>query len=115
LSRQQAPQVHDDPTSRSLARLRRAGYLAAVVEKWVPGANVRSDLWRFGDVLAAHPARRDFLIVQATSASNVAARLTRAMPQPELGLWLLAGGRFEIWGVGVPRWALGDGPFAWTK
>ncbi len=31
------------PTARSLALLRRSGYLAAVVEKWIPRINRRRD------------------------------------------------------------------------
>src|SRR4051794_35769839 len=96
------------PTARTLVRLRRGGYLPAIVERWIPGANVRSDLWRFGDVLAVHPSKHDFLIVQVTSAGNVASRRSKALMQPELGLWLLAGGRFEIhgWTQRNGRWAV---------
>lgn len=96
------------PTRLSLVRLRRDGFIVAVVEKWIPRLNVRSDLWRFGDVLAVHPERREFLIVQTTSASNVAARRAKAMQQPELRAWLLAGGRFELqgWAKRGGRWTV---------
>ncbi len=95
------------PTARTLAQLRSEGYLAAVVERWLPGANLRSDLWRFGDVLAVHPGRRAFLIVQTTSLPNVAHRLAKARRQAELGLWLKAGGFFEVhgWTRRNGRWA----------
>ena len=86
------------PTARTLARLRRQGYAAAVVERWIPRIERRSDLWRFGDVLAVHAQRREFLIVQCTSVGNVASRLSKARRQPELEQWLLAGGRFEVHG-----------------
>lgn len=94
------------PTARSLALLRRSGYLPAVVERWLPGANVRADLWHFGDVLAVHPARGEFLIVQATTAAHAAARLTKARARPELALWLRAGGKFQVhaWGKRRGRW-----------
>jgi hypothetical protein len=86
------------PTARTLAFLRRAGYLAAVVEHWIPGANVRKDLFGVADVLAVHPRDRLFLLVQATTADHVAHRLRKTRARPELALWLKAGGRFEVWG-----------------
>ncbi len=86
------------PTARTLALLRREGFMPAVVERWIPGANVRADLWRFGDVLAVHPGRRLFLIVQTTTLPNLAGRLAKARSQPELSQWLAAGGLFEVHG-----------------
>ena len=96
------------PTSRSLAFLRREGFTVAVVEKWIPKLNVRADLWHFGDVLAVHPVRREFLIVQTTSAANVSSRLTKARGCPELATWLRAGGLFEVhgWDQRNGRWAV---------
>lgn len=86
------------PTSRSLALLRTTGYTAAVVEAWVPGANVRRDLFYVADIVAAHPIRSDLLLVQATSGANVSARVNKAQRSLELLAWLRAGGRFEVWG-----------------
>jgi hypothetical protein len=86
------------PTAWTLALLRREGFIAAVVERWIPGANKRADVWGFGDVLAANPAARVVLIVQATTADHVAARLTKARGRPELAAWLKAGGAFEVHG-----------------
>src|SRR4051794_39414780 len=95
------------PTARTLALLRREGYLPAVVERWIPRANVRSDLWGFGDVLAVHPGRRAFLIVQATTLPNLATRLTKSRARSELAQWLAAGGAFELhgWTRRNGRWA----------
>src|SRR6202022_644362 len=86
------------PTARTLALLRRQGFIAAVVEKWLPRIGLRSDLWGFGDVLAAHPADRVLLIVQSTTVDHVAGRLAKARARPELALWLRAGGMFEVHG-----------------
>lgn len=86
------------PTARTLNLLRRSGYIAAVVERWLPRVERRQDLFGFADVLAVHPQDRAFLLVQATSASNVASRLTKAKSKPELRDWLRAGGTFEVWG-----------------
>lgn len=88
------------PTALSLKALRREGFQAAVVERWlqIPGKKFRSDLWRFGDILAVHPVQKRFAIIQATSKSNIASRLVKARRQPELGVWLQAGGEFQVWG-----------------
>ena len=86
------------PTARTLAHLRRLGYLAAVVELWIPGATVRRDLFGFADVLAVHPRDRLFLLVQATTTDHAAHRLGKAKARPELLAWLKAGGAFEVHG-----------------
>jgi ribosome assembly protein YihI (activator of Der GTPase) len=38
------------PTQLSLEKLRADGYLAEVVERFVPGANIRKDLWGWVDI-----------------------------------------------------------------
>lgn len=90
------------PTALSLKLLRRGGYLAEVVEKWLPveGKKIRRDLFRVADVLAVNPRSRTMLLVQATSLANVSARLAKARSLAHCGLaaWLRAGGKFEIWG-----------------
>jgi hypothetical protein len=88
------------PTARSLAFLRRSGYLAEVVERWlpIPGRNVRRDLWGFGDLIAVRQGIPGALIVQATTGSNVAARLTKARKLLPLATWLRCGNTFEVWG-----------------
>jgi len=99
------------PTARTVQLLRKAGFLAEVVERWlpIPGKSVRRDLFGFADVLAVHPRRRTFLLVQCTSLGHVADRLAKAKGRPELATWLAAGGQFEVWGVskrGVKRVAV---------
>jgi hypothetical protein len=96
------------PTARSLQYLRKLGYLPAVVERWVPKADVRVDLWHFADVLAVHPRDRLFLLVQVTTAAHVSHRLAKAKRRPELAAWLRAGGRFEVhgWRQAGGRWEL---------
>lgn len=87
------------PTARTLALLRSSGYVAAVVESWVPVANVRRDLFGFADVFAVS-AHRDppRLLVQATTADHVAARLKKAKGLATLRTCLAAGLCFEVWG-----------------
>lgn len=69
------------PTQNSLRKLRAEGYVAEVVERWVPGANIRKDLFSFGDIVAISPRDehgvRTMKIVQATSYSNLSARLKK--------------------------------------
>ena len=86
------------PTARTLTRLRDLGYHADVVERWLPRANVRRDLFGCIDVVAVHPHDRVILGVQATTAAHVAHRLAKARGQPALAAWLRSGGQFQVWG-----------------
>jgi hypothetical protein len=94
------------PTARSLAWLRKEGFIAAVVERWLPRLEVRKDVFGFGDILAANPVHRIVMLVQATSVKNVAARLAKARSIPQLAAWLRAGGAFEVhgWECRGGRW-----------
>jgi hypothetical protein len=86
------------PTSRSLALLRRCGYLCEVCETWVPRANVRRDLFHVADVIGVHAIRREVLLIQATSLSNLPARVKKVRGQVELPALLRAGLTIECWG-----------------
>jgi hypothetical protein len=95
------------PTARTLAYLRRQGFVAAIVERWLPRVARKRDLFGIADVFAFHPRDRVFLLVQATSIPHVGDRLARCKGRPELAAWLRAGGAFEVHG-----WALRDGRWA---
>lgn len=84
------------PTQRTLAELRRQGFLAGVVERWNPHARVRQDLFGIVDVLAVSAAGT--LAIQATSGAHVAARLAKLREAPALPQVLAAGWRLEVWG-----------------
>jgi hypothetical protein len=86
------------PTGRTLNELRRLGFTAEVVERWLPRANLRKDLFGCADVLAARSADRLLLLIQATSWPNVAARVAKSQRSAGLAAWLRSGGRFEVWG-----------------
>jgi hypothetical protein len=86
------------PTARTLAHLRRLGYLAAVVETYLPAVRRRRDLYGIGDVLAVHPGERSVLLVQCTSDAHVSDRLRRVRARPELPLLLAGGVAVEVWG-----------------
>lgn len=63
------------PTQRTLALLRKRGYIAAVVERWNPHARVRHDLFGIVDVLGIREG--ETLAVQCTSSSNVSSRVAK--------------------------------------
>jgi hypothetical protein len=67
-----------------------------VEEKWDPHSRTRSALFGFADVLAVREGA-PVLAVQATSASNHAARVRKARDLPALWTWLAAGCAFEVW------------------
>jgi hypothetical protein len=89
------------PTARTLAHLRRLGYLAARVEVYIPAVRRHRDLFGIADVIGIHPGERSMILVQATTAAHVPDRLRRVQARPELPLLLAAGIRVEDWG-----WAL---------
>jgi hypothetical protein len=84
------------PTARTLRDLRADGWTADVVERWIPGANIRSDLFGFVDIVAVRGA--ETLGVQATSDTNVAARVRKIAEHPNLPFVREAGWRLEVWG-----------------
>lgn len=63
------------PTQRSLAYLRKDGWLCAIVEHWNPHAKIRQDLFGIIDLLCL----RDGITmgVQTTSGSNVSKRVEK--------------------------------------
>ena len=89
------------PTQRTLAELRKRGYLAEVVEKWNPygrdGFGSRKDLFGFIEVLALRDD--ETLAVQTTSASNVSARVKKIADADALSAVRKAG-----WYVVVHGW-----------
>lgn len=76
------------PTQRSLAHLRKEGWTVAVVEKFNPFAKIRQDLFGFGDLFCFHPRRRLDMIVQTTTAENMAARVQKVKENATAVLWL---------------------------
>lgn len=88
------------PTELTLAFLRTDGWLAEVVERWIPGANIRKDLWGFGDVIAIRGT--ETLLVQTTSWSNVSARLNKITD--DLHADYLAACRKAGWLIHIHGW-----------
>ena len=96
------------PTSRSLEVMRERGYFAEVVERWIPGANVRKDFAGFIDILCIHRERGDIVGVQATSGSNVAARVDKIINHENVGAVRKGGIRILVhgWAKRKGRWQL---------
>lgn len=97
------------PTQLTLRQLRADGWpLVEVVERWLPAQRIRKDLFGFVDVIAVgHPDRPGPLLVQATSATNVASRVRKIADHPNIGHVRDAGCfTIEVWGWGKKghRW-----------
>ena len=85
------------PTQRSLKHLREDGWLAEVVERWIPQARKRKDLFGFVDIVAL---RDDTTLgVQVTSGSNVSARVHKIADSDLVGAVRCAG-----WAIHVHGW-----------
>lgn len=83
------------PTQRSLAKLRKEGWLCGLLEKWIPvspagykGKIIRVDLWNFADLIAVRDNR--VLLIQTTSGSNVPARVKKIATNTSARVWLLS-------------------------
>lgn len=102
--------VAETPTRRTLKRLRELGYLADVWERRVPnmaaglcGGCKRPKLSRlldgFGIVDVVAVREGEMLLVQCTSSSNQASRVSKALSTGALPMLLsVLGVRFEVWG-----------------
>ena len=72
------------------------GYTAAIVEHWNPWARIRQDLFGVIDVLCLGDG--EILGVQATSASNVSARVKKIADHKNIFAIRKSGMRLEVWG-----------------
>ena len=88
------------PTSRSLERLRKDGYVAQVVERWNPYARVRIDLFGFIDIIVMGKGLQGIIGIQATSVGNVSARIKKIYAIPEAKIWLECGNKIYVHGFG---------------
>jgi hypothetical protein len=91
-----APKSSASPTALTLRLLREEGWLCQVVEKWNPHAKIRQDLFGFIDILCLMDDRT--LAVQATSYSNMSARVHKITDHENLAAVRKAG--WEIWVIG---------------
>lgn len=94
------------PTARTLAYVRQQGGLAQVVEKWIPRARRRVDLFGWIDVVVLDDGP-GVLGIQATTAANVSHRMAKLRDDcaDAMGKWLANGNRLAIhgWAKRGPR------------
>ena len=81
-----------------MAALKAKWCLVAVVEKWIPRARIRKDLFGIIDIIALEPGR-GIVGVQSTGTdfANHNTKLTVEMAENSIA-WLEAGGHLELWG-----------------
>lgn len=92
------------PTSRSLAKLRKEGWLAGTVERYNPYSRRRHDLYDLFDLVAVR--ENEVLFVQTTSASNVNARIKKIANHPDTPFIRKCGALLHVhgWGKRKNRW-----------
>ena len=83
-----------------------AGLIACVVERWIERQRIRVDCFHFADILAARAVDRRIVLIQATSAGNMSARLAKIKSKADATAWLKAGGELEVsgWKKRGRRW-----------
>lgn len=91
------------PTARTLARLKRDGFTAGVVEKWIPQTMRRLDFLGGIDIIAC--GNGSIIGIQCTSSANAASRVAKLKAEPRLTEWMKNGGKLQVWGwrKGGPR------------
>ncbi|MBS0364922.1 MAG: hypothetical protein JSR67_03750 [Proteobacteria bacterium] len=84
------------PTQRSLAEMRKRGYLCQVVEHWNPHVKIRQDLYGFVDILCV--GEREVVAVQTTSRSGLSSRLKKIADHPNVAAVRRGGIRILVHG-----------------
>ena len=84
------------PTQRSLAVLRERYPLVQVVERYIPQARKRIDLYGIADILCV--SESEIVAVQTTSASNVSKRIAKITESAALPILRKAGIRVLVHG-----------------
>ena len=94
------------PTQRTLAELRKRGYLVAIVEKWNPHIRIRQDLWGLFDIIGIRGS--ETIVVQTTTASNMAARISKIADSDKTPIIRGAGWKIVVhgWRKAAGRWVL---------
>ena len=84
------------PTELSMKEMRKRGYLVQVTERWNAFAKIRVDLFGFIDVLCVK--KGEIVGVQATSYSNVPARVNKIADHENTPIVREAGIRILVMG-----------------
>ena len=116
--------MSSSPTSRSLNFLRSLGWAPAVVEKWVPRARRRVDLFGCLDLVVLRPGVAGVLGLQVTSGpGNGRKRQAKIEAEDRARLWLECGNQVHVhcwikrkagWCLRVSEAELVEGQFVWT-
>jgi hypothetical protein len=89
------------PTARTLAKLRKEGWTAQVVERFNPYSKTRVDLGGGIDIVAWKSCgdawATGIMGVQACAGASHAARRDKLLALPSMHEWVLAGGLLEVW------------------
>ena len=86
------------PTKRTLKEMRDRGYTCEVTERWNAFAKIRQDLFGLIDVLCL--GNGEVIGVQATSRSNVSARVKKIAEHENVAALRKAGIRILVMGWG---------------
>ena len=89
------------PTQNTLKKLRKEGYLTAVVEHWNPFAHIRQDLFGIIDVIGVRLG--ETIAVQSTSYSNTSARVRKMEDSDNLARLREAGWIIHVHGWHKPK------------
>ena len=88
------------PTQRTIRALRNNGVVCAIVEKWIPGANIRKDMFGIIDVIGLDP-QRGVLGIQCCAGSGFSSHLEKILYDNAQATkdWLSTPGTcLEVWG-----------------
>lgn len=88
------------PTARTLNALRKRGFIADVVERWLPVVRIRKDLFGILDVVAVGHGMS--VGIQLTTAANTPSRVRKLQESPALYDLLRAGWTIQVWGWRKP-------------
>ena len=90
------------PTARTLQEMRKLGYQADVVERWIAAIKQRKDLFGFIDVLAIKGETT--VAIQSTTGNHHAERVAKILAHPNFPACIAAG-----WVVEVHSWTKAGG------
>jgi hypothetical protein len=95
------------PTARTLKLLRAEGLVVDIAERWNPFSRTKRDLFNFADLIGLDVARKSMWAVQATSMSNMGARVKkiRGECREAATAWIGCGGKILLvgWAKRGPR------------
>ncbi|MGC8519278.1 MAG: hypothetical protein ACP5P4_12245 [Steroidobacteraceae bacterium] len=92
------------PSARSVRLLEAEGFTVDTVERWIPGARIRRDLFGMFDLIAVRNATT--LAVQVTTSDHLANRRRKVAASPFLERIRAAGWQIELhgWRKSGRRW-----------